>query len=98
MTDPVPDSRPPTRWLWVVLIVLLAVALVIVFLNPTGDAEEDAAADVAAENGDGSRLIATEPNPDAVPVDLPDTPVEETSPETGPETGAETGAPPPADY
>ena len=37
MTDPVPDTKPHTRWMWVGIIVLLAVAAVIMFLNPDGD-------------------------------------------------------------
>lgn len=39
MSDPVPDTNPSTRWLWVGLIVFLAIALVIVLLNADGDEE-----------------------------------------------------------
>ena len=39
MSDAVPDSNPPTRWLWVALLVALGVAVVIIFFNPEGDAD-----------------------------------------------------------
>ena len=37
MTDPVPDTKPSTRWFWVLILVGLAVALVIFVLNADGD-------------------------------------------------------------
>ena len=40
MTDPVPDSKPSTRWFWVGLIVLLAIATVIFVFNADGDESE----------------------------------------------------------
>ena len=39
MTDPVPDTKPSTRWFWVLILVGLAVALVIFVLNADGDEE-----------------------------------------------------------
>ena len=40
MTDPVPETKPTTRWFWVGLLVLLAVALVIFVFNADGDEDE----------------------------------------------------------
>ena len=37
MSDKVPDTKPPTKWLWLGAIVLLAVATVIFVLNADGD-------------------------------------------------------------
>jgi preprotein translocase subunit SecF len=39
MSDTVPDTKPSTRWFWVGLIVLLAVASIIFILNADGDEE-----------------------------------------------------------
>ena len=39
MSDPVPDTNPSSRWFWVGMIVLLAVASIIFFLNADGDEE-----------------------------------------------------------
>ena len=39
MSDPVPDTKPSSRWFWVGMIVLLAVASIIFFLNADGDEE-----------------------------------------------------------
>ena len=47
MTDPVPDTKPHTRWMWVGIIVLLAVAAVIMFLNPDGDETVETIPDAA---------------------------------------------------
>lgn len=37
MTDPARGAGPPTRWLWVALLVLLAIGVLIVLLNPPGE-------------------------------------------------------------
>lgn len=48
MTDPVPDTKAPgTRWLWVGVIVLLAIAAVIFFLNADGDEDVESVPDYA---------------------------------------------------
>ena len=48
MTDPVPDTKAPaTRWMWLGVIVLLAVAFVIFLLNPDGDEELETIPDAA---------------------------------------------------
>ena len=39
MSDPVPDTKPSSRWFWVGMIVLLAVASIIFFRNADGDEE-----------------------------------------------------------
>ncbi|GMN13483.1 hypothetical protein [Altererythrobacter sp. MTPC7] len=40
MTDPVPDSKPSTRWFWVGALVLLAVVLIIFVFNADGDEDD----------------------------------------------------------
>lgn len=48
MNDPVPDTKSPgTRWMWVGVIVLIAVAFVIFLLNPDGDEELETIPDYA---------------------------------------------------
>ena len=47
MSDPVPDTKPSSRWFWVGMIVLLAVASVIFFLNADGDEEIETIPDSA---------------------------------------------------
>ena len=47
MTDPVPDSKPSTRWFWVLALVLLAVAVVIFLFDADGDEELDEVPDYA---------------------------------------------------
>ena len=47
MSDPVPDTNPSSRWFWVGLIVLLAVASIIFFLNADGDEEIETIPDSA---------------------------------------------------
>ena len=47
MTDPVPDTKPGTRWFWVLILVALAVALVIFVLNADGDEELETIPDEA---------------------------------------------------
>ena len=37
MTDPAHGAGPPTRWLWVALLVLLAIGASIVLLIPRGE-------------------------------------------------------------
>ena len=52
MSDAVPDSNPPTRWLWVALLVALGVAVVIIFFNPEGDADDDVTNVTASEQAE----------------------------------------------
>ena len=48
MTDPVPQDAPSgTKWLWVAVLVLLAVAAVIFFLNADGDEDLETIPDEA---------------------------------------------------
>ncbi len=47
MSDPVADTKPKTRWMWVGVIVLLAVAAVIMFINPDGDEDLETVPDYA---------------------------------------------------
>ncbi|MCP9221586.1 hypothetical protein MKP08_02335 [Erythrobacter sp. LQ02-29] len=47
MSDPVPDSTPKTRWIWVALIVLLAVGVVAIYFNADGDTDDVELADSA---------------------------------------------------
>ena len=48
MNDPVPDTKAPgTRWLWVGVIVLAAIALVGFLLNADGDEELETIPDYA---------------------------------------------------
>lgn len=47
MSDPVPDTQPKTRWIWVVLIVLLAIGAVAIYLNANGDTDTVELADPA---------------------------------------------------
>ncbi len=47
MSDPVPDTQPKTRLIWVALIVLLAIGAVAIFLNANGDADDVEPADPA---------------------------------------------------
>ena len=48
MSDPVPDTKAPgTRWMWVGVIVLLAVVFVIFLLNADGDEELEEVPDYA---------------------------------------------------
>ena len=48
MSDPVPDTKAPgTRWLWVAVIVVLAIAAVIFFLNADGDEDIETIPDEA---------------------------------------------------
>lgn len=47
MTDPVPDTKPSTRWFWVLALVLLAVAVVIFVFNADGDEELETVPDYA---------------------------------------------------
>ena len=76
MTDSVPDSNPPTRWLWVALLVLLGVAVVIIFFNPEGDADDavtDTTASVEAEERLDTELDANDPTlPEVQGADMPE--------------------------
>lgn len=47
MTDNVPDSKPSTRWFWVLALVLLAVAIVIFVFNADGDEDLETIPDYA---------------------------------------------------
>lgn len=48
MSDPVPDTKAPrTRWMWVGVIVLLAVVFVIFLLNADGDEDLEEVPDYA---------------------------------------------------
>ncbi len=48
MNDPVPDTKAPgTRWMWVGIIVLLAIAFVIFLFNADGDEELETIPDYA---------------------------------------------------
>jgi hypothetical protein len=69
MADPI-ETRPKTNWLWIAVIVLLAIVLIVVFLDPMGDTDP---ADVAATNETvPTDSFVAEPAGPAVPVDLPE--------------------------
>ncbi|GMM93639.1 hypothetical protein [Qipengyuania sp. MTN3-11] len=75
MNDPLPEEGPSgTKWLWVAVLVLLAVAAVIFFLNADGDEELETIPDEAVTTTE-ERL-----NTDIAPPDTADLP---------PVTGAE---------
>lgn len=64
MNDPVPDTNPSTRWIWVALIVVLAVALIVWLANPAGDPAD-------------SDITEADPSVNMeVPADVPDTPTD----------------------
>lgn len=60
MADPV--SNGPRKWLWPLLIALLAVLLLIWFLNPSGN-EDDTAVEDPIVTGDLSEPAANTPAP-----------------------------------
>lgn len=71
-----PAGKPPGSRLWVILVALLIVLLAIWYLNPFGtpdDMERVIVTDV--EDRSGGELIVTEPQEDAVEVQLPETPM-----------------------
>lgn len=69
MTDPLPEEGPSgSKWLWVGVIVLLAVASIIFFLNADGDEELETIPDEAVTTTE-ERL-----NTDLAPADPGDLP------------------------
>lgn len=95
MTDPVPSSNPSTRWLWIAVIAVLAIALVLWLINPAGDPAD-------------SEITQADPSVNLeVPADVPDTQTESMSNPGDPTmittieddavTGAEVTAEPPAE-
>jgi hypothetical protein len=49
MTDPVPDSKPGTRWLWVALIVLMTLVFLFYIFNTDGGEEPVPVGETAGE-------------------------------------------------
>ena len=76
MSDTVPDTKPSTRWLWVALLVVLGIAVVIIFLDPEGDADNnvtDVTASEQAEERLDTDLEVNDPTlPEVQGVDTPE--------------------------
>ena len=82
MTDPIPDTKAPrTRWMWVAVIVVLAVASVIFFLNADGDEEIETVPDYATTTTEERLNQDLRPDADEDVSDMLDGPDATTTPD-----------------
>lgn len=77
-----PQARSTSKW----LLILAAVAIVLLLLWQfgafgTGQEETEPAYEAGATDVSGGELIVRDPDPDAVPVNVPDTPMTEVPPD-----------------
>ena len=81
-----PNSGSKTKWLWLLLVILLGIILLLwVF----GAADDDQPAELAAPIGVTDESALPSPQEEAVEVELPDSDFELPPPETAPEPATE---------
>ena len=91
MTDPVPDTKPGTRWMYVGILVFLVLALVFYLFNTDGGQEPVPVGEVAGEVPDPLPTTTTVPvSPDG---DFGTAPVNGAEAEADPEVEIEPAAP-----
>ena len=81
MTNPVEEKSPASKWFWIMVLVLLLAVSIYWFSDSVGETEPASPVGAAAQ----STEWAQEPEGEAVPVTLPNTPLkmEKIEPERG---------------
>jgi len=79
LTDPLSDQKPPSRWFWIVIILLLFAILLAWLLLPLAEVDQGAPPEQLPPSSEWIQANPTEPS---VPVELPKTPMTNVPAET----------------
>jgi hypothetical protein len=71
MTDPVREDKTPHKWIWTIVLILLAIVATFWFARPLGEPEQVETVEPVAQSTEWVPV----PEGSAVPVTLPETPL-----------------------